>query len=485
MKKNIFRVLVILLLVFGVSNVFALNVEEDLTLTEDINEQVVIDSDKNVTIDLNGFNITVTGANIDAISNHGTLTIKGTGTVSAQGAAITNYPGATATIDNGNYSSTGWYTIKNMGVMTINNLTFTNNVNNGASMIDNGYVGSLSSDRGQTAAAGVKLTINGGTFENKGKSCNTIKNDDFGVLVINGGTFTSSSSMDNNANPVIQNWHIATINGGTFTSTNGWAIANGYCDATSDVGELTIKGGTFKGSKGLFATNGGATANKGFIKILDGKFTGDATYDNSVYELIVTGGVFDSENITPATDYKKYEVLTGKNKGKFVVVKTSDLKEVVLITAVNAEAVPDVDKELINNALKNKYKVAGYFNVQVAVETPDGDIVGYLTETEADKTIKLAIPSDTPKVEKGYKRTYAIVKLHNDVATLITNVKTTKKDVSATSKEFSTYTLVYFDTLDTVNPKTSDNIIVYIGLIGLSMIAMIIPVLYIKNKMQN
>ena len=81
------------------------------------------------------------------------------------------------------------------------------------------------------------MTINGGTFENHNNSCNVVKNDDFGKLVIEGGTFIASSNDTSNANPVVQNWHKATINNGTFTSKNGVVLANGFLDQTADAGE--------------------------------------------------------------------------------------------------------------------------------------------------------------------------------------------------------------------------------------------------------
>lgn len=131
-----------------------MTVTEDLKLEEDLNEAIIVSKGKTVTIDLNGYNVTVTAANVDAISNYGTLTIKGSGVITATGAAVVNYLEGVATLDNGEYLSTGWYTIKNMGTMTINNMKFGNNVNNGSSLIANGYYGNPANDRGQTAADG-------------------------------------------------------------------------------------------------------------------------------------------------------------------------------------------------------------------------------------------------------------------------------------------------------------------------------------------
>ena len=273
-----------------------------ITLDTNITENLTIPSGKSITIDLNGKNIDVTG---DAFSNYGTLVIKGTGNVSATGAAIVNYPNGIVTIDNGSYISTGWYTIKNMGIMTINNMTFKNDVVNGASLVDNGFYGNAASDRGVTDySKPVKLTINGGSFENKNNSCNVIKNDDAGELIINGGTFTSKSTDTSNANPALQNWNVATINGGTFVSTTGVAVANGHCSDTLDKGLLTINGGTFTSNGYLFGLNGGASKDKGSITINGGTFNGRidnkvkyTTAKGTYYEFIVKGGVYTDDAI--------------------------------------------------------------------------------------------------------------------------------------------------------------------------------------------
>ena len=315
------------------SKIDAIETSGEVKLDADYTDAITIPAGKTITLDLNGHNLTVTGA--DAISNKGTLTIKGSGKVNAESngyGVIVNYPGATCTVDGGDYLAKGWYTIKNMGEMTINNLTFKNDVANGASMIDNGYVGSTASDRGEVATASSKvlLTINGGTFENYGNSCNTIKNDDMGVLEINGGTFTSKSENPDNGNPALMNWYKATINGGTFNSQKV-VVANGFLDATYDVGELTINGGTFNasGNNYLFGLNGSAKANNGFVEIKGGIFNGpvqdEAKYTaggTEYYTFKISGGTFDSALSKGLVEgYTAYKT----TDGKYTVDKKAEL----------------------------------------------------------------------------------------------------------------------------------------------------------------
>lgn len=517
-KVKLFGVL-LLALTFGVVSVRALDVNENLTLEEDLTEALVVPEGKTVIIDLNGHNITVTEANIDAISNHGTLTIKGSGIVTAKGAAIVNYPGGVVTVDNGEYLSTGWYTIKNMGTMTINNLKFGNNVNNGASLIDNGYYGNPANDRGETAADGVSLTINGGTFENKNNSCNVIKNDDYGKLIINGGTFIAGSDDAENANPVIMNWHKATINGGTFTSKHGYVLANGYCDAVSDIGEMTINDGSFTGDKGLFANNGGATEGKGVLTIKGGTFSGQAN-TGTVYALVIEGGIFDDDTLTldEESDYDAFEILDGEKAGEIVVLDKDVLENLELQTFVheidkeemeaeiaailemyekykNGELEEELTEEEIEEleAFKkiidelNKYTIIGYYDISLNGVTEEGYAIVPYEEAEELQEVVLELPEDLPEVKEGFTRKFYIIRIHgdDDEMTIIDDV-TVNEDgtLSFKSDKFSTYILGYNDVEDTKveAPNTFDGIITYIVLSLVMTVLVGYTSLYLKKR---
>lgn len=489
-KVKLFGVL-LLALTFGVVGVKALEVTEDLKLTEDLTETVEVLAGKTVTIDLNGHNITVIGKNVDAIANKGTLTIKGNGKVTAEGAAVVNYPGATIIIDNGEYFSTGWYTIKNMGTMTINNMRFANDVNNGASLIDNGYVGSPSSDRGEIAKEGVLLTINGGTFENKNNSCNVIKNDDYGVLVVNDGTFVAGSDNDENANPVVMNWHKATINGGVFTSKHGYALANGHCSDVSDVGEMTINGGTFTGKLGLFANNGSATNGKGTLTIKGGTFNGEVN-SGTVYAVFIEGGIFDDDSVVPAEDsgYEAMEVLFGPNEGKTVIVKEEDLELNIVDGSVTKEDLEKEDVALIEKKLEEKkYNIASYYEIDMVMATPDDDVVGIVSETEEPVEVTIGIPEDLPEVKEGFTRKFYVIRVHEGEVTVIDDV-TVNDDGTVTFKsdKFSAYALAYEDVakeapkVEVKNADTYDGIVGYVVMAAISLVLVAGASLYLKKR---
>ncbi|MBU5435765.1 S-layer homology domain-containing protein [Pseudoflavonifractor sp. MSJ-37] len=268
----------------------------DYTLSENVTASIVVPSSVTATLDLNGK--TLTNANgKHTIENKGTLTVtdssngKGNVTNNAAGhAALANHPDAEATLKGGNYSNAQWYTIKNLGTLTIKDGTSFTTTDSGSSMIDTGWYGNKGNDLGldYPTSATVSLTIDGGTFSG---GMNTVKNDDFGETTINGGKFS------NTVGPVILNWHKMTINDGEFKISDEIAkplVANGYLDETADAGQFTIKGGTFTGKNSLFGYGEGSK-NGGTLTVEAGTFTGGIPGTGLPYTLTVSGGTFSSD----------------------------------------------------------------------------------------------------------------------------------------------------------------------------------------------
>lgn len=175
-----------------------------VTLQNDVTANLEVPGDVTVTIDLNGHTITSSGSH--AIENHGNLTVQGEGKiVSKDGgkAALYNAPGTTAALNGGTFSGDTWYVIKNLGTLTMDGANLVQN-DTGSSAIDNGYYGDPNNDCGvtyPTQGASVSLTIKSGEFSG---GMNTVKNDDFGVLTIDGGVFTNTDG------PAVLNWNEAT-----------------------------------------------------------------------------------------------------------------------------------------------------------------------------------------------------------------------------------------------------------------------------------
>ena len=257
---------------------------ETVTLLQDTAEDIVIPEGAELTLNLNGK--TLTNHEDHTITNKGTLTITGDGTVdnvTHARAAIQNEPGGNVVLNGGAYTRSkengqnaeasggnSYYNIVNHGTMEINSGVSVTQKGQFSSMIENGwYNGSQNTGKENSV-----LTINGGTFSG---GLNTIKNDDYGELAINDGTFTSMSQA------AFLNWNVATVNGGTFDAagaSNG-VILNGYIDGTMDQGKLTINGGTFNaGEKTVITTMGGGT-HSGDIEITGGTLNGSIVLTDS------------------------------------------------------------------------------------------------------------------------------------------------------------------------------------------------------------
>ncbi len=176
------------------------------------------------------------------------------------------------------YSGNGnsWYTIANYGTMEINTGVTVENAGGYSSMIRNG------SDR---VTANCYLTIKGGNFAG---GINTVKNDRFGVLTINGGNFS------NTAQYVIMNWNKAEITAGTFQTldtASAVLFTSAYDSDANTVGNLTISGGEFKRASDTqeMIVDHYDASNSGTAAVTGGKFDADI----SAY---VPNGYIQNEN---------------------------------------------------------------------------------------------------------------------------------------------------------------------------------------------
>ena len=125
-----------------------------IKLGADITASITIASGKTITLDLNGHKLTNTDGQ-HTITNNGTLTITGTGTVdnvSHARAALFNNEGATAVLNGGSFTrsqengktkedsgNNSFYTIQNLGTMTINAGVSVTQNGCFSSMVANGY----------------------------------------------------------------------------------------------------------------------------------------------------------------------------------------------------------------------------------------------------------------------------------------------------------------------------------------------------------
>lgn len=246
-------------------------------MSEDTTATIKVPNGKNATLDLNGKTLTnKTGEHTIIVENGATLTITGNGivdNVSHGKGAIVNSGEVTLnggtfkrSAENGIYSPYGnggnsWYTIANYGTMEINTGVTVENAGGYSSMIRNGG----------EATADCNLTIRGGNFTG---GINTVKNDLFGVLTINGGNFSNTVQY------VIMNWNKAEITAGTFQTldtASAVLFTSAFGSNANYVGELTISGGEFKHASDTqeMIVDHHDESNKGNAVVTGGKFDAD------------------------------------------------------------------------------------------------------------------------------------------------------------------------------------------------------------------
>ena len=259
-------------------------------LAAETTKDVTIPAGANVTLDLNGHKLTNVSGH--TITNNGNLTVTGSGMVdniTHAKAALYNNTGATATLNGGTFTrsaETGtanpnsangnsWYTVKNYGTLTINNGVTVENKGSFSSAVVNGWYDAskigTSSEPAHNADA--VLTINGGSISG-GKI--TVKNDDYGVLNITGGTFTQP--LDGLY--CIYNANVTAISGGNVNGSVG-----NYNGAITEANQCK-----FAISGGIFTVNPTAYVADTHIARKDG----DAQY-TVVAKANLTAGVYMSD----------------------------------------------------------------------------------------------------------------------------------------------------------------------------------------------
>lgn len=355
-----------------------------IELVQDTIEDVTVPAGKTVTLNLNGKKLTNVSSN--TITNNGTLTITGTGTVdnvTHQKAAL--YNKGTATLEGGTFDRTkengktkeqsgnnSWYTIKNVGTMTVKDgvtvQTADNNNSLGkfSSLVSNGYF-NTSDFTNNHGIDNPKLTIEGGNFLG---GLNTIKNDDRATLTIKNGTFS------NYYQAVVQNHNVAEIKGGTFTAASDatsttFGVDNCGCAEGTDLGTLTISGGTFAGATYAVFDRSTQSSN---ITISAGNFAATkasiAKSTTSNATISVTGGYFTTDPTAyiasgyaaKSSSKADYAYMVAKKENNEVIVKPAvatpkvELGDQIVAgkkEAVTASAQSVKVPEIANAAAKN------------------------------------------------------------------------------------------------------------------------------------
>uniref|UniRef100_UPI002ED67CDE hypothetical protein n=1 Tax=Aminicella lysinilytica TaxID=433323 RepID=UPI002ED67CDE len=358
-----------------------------ITLEKDSTEAgVIVPENKNITIDLNGHNITgLEGAaanpydNEPTIKNAGTLTIDGSGTVSSArtyDAAVYNTNTGTATLNGGTYEAANWYSLRNEGNMIINSgVTASTDNSQSTTTVINGVT-----RHGGTSTVTAHMTINGGTFTGY---YNVIKNgDNYAVLTINGGEFTvpAGSSWDNH---VLNNCNncVAKINGGTFinkTSTDN-AVANVLAKHETAAKDFVVTGGTFSADPSTYVASGYVVSKSGSNYAVSAYIPPKTNTDTTTTP---TGTVKTTTTTTPD--------ITTTATGQVTATVSDTEASNILNSVKNAEA---AGGDVATNVI-----IAGAGETgadQIHVSMPANMVSALATETKATVTVTTAVASVT------------------------------------------------------------------------------------------
>lgn len=415
-----------------------------ITLTMDIclTDSITIPSGSTYTIDLAGYTITNRSgtSSYHTIINWGTVTIVdsvGGGVVDNifhARAALYNAIGGTANLNGGTFTrsledstanSNSWYVLKNHGTMTIDGATveFSSSY---SSMISNGYQ-NLNDKIGTETALGSKplLTIKNGTFSG---GLNTVKNDEYGILVIEGGSFS------NTVQSAILNWNQATISGGDFEVTTDYSVLMlGYCTRTdygvTGSGELTISGGTFTGTN-IFSVISSSEQSNLPVIIYGGTFNGSlsgtavpsiyaGTFSEDPSTYVVEGctsnessGVYtvsvDAPTISISESGSTATVTITSGNDEFQIFYTTDgstptdestaYVQFTLSAATTVKAVVYIDG-VYSDVVSATYTPSGSSSGTTTTTTTDETTVGGTTYTETVTTVETASGTTTTTVE--------------------------------------------------------------------------------------
>ena len=299
---------------------------DTIKLTASFAASITIPADKNITLDLNGQTLTNKDKE-DTITNNGTLTVKGNGTVDnvshGKGALVNN---GTATINGGTFTRSqekgdsptndggnSWYVIYNQGTLTVTGGTVRNT---------SGYSSLVCNKNGT-------LNVNGGNFYN---NFIALKNDDNGIMNITAGTIESKEQA-------VQNWHNLDVTGGTF---NGDVITWSYGNSqgTTTIGESAVIDGNVVAVQYDRNTTAQSTVriNGGTIKgtIEKGEYvkdTGIKPVDPSARtsNIIVSGGTFAQkpESAFIAQGRIAIQYVEANSDGKYYVGTNDEIQTIV------------------------------------------------------------------------------------------------------------------------------------------------------------
>ncbi len=455
-KKLLFIFIAILSLTMTVN---AKEVTSDLKLTEDITTGIHIPEGKEVVLDLNNHKISGVIDNYATIYNEGTLTIKGNGEVSNDYNEVTDpsliLNKGTIIIENGKYTG-GAYNLLNEGKATIKGGSFTRTGGTTIAIQNNKTLSITNITVQGQVISNNSITIKDGTF-NAGVRITkkgTIKGGNFKVLLIAEG---------DNTEVLIEDATVSTL----ASSTN--AILN--------VENAKVSGQV-------------QAISNGVVNILDGEYNGALTLRGSESKINAKGGVY---KYNVSRDYLEEGVVCRQRQDKMYIVLDPNNISLKMIKS-SLDNLEDEEEELVNNILKEDYQIGKSYDVIIQEVTDKGEELGTVSETEEELEVTLEIPKELQNVPEDTEREFVIIRVHEGVAQELDTTNNNDGTLTAKSNLFSTYTVAYKDTkvenssndntsTNTINkreedkitnPKTKDNILLFVTILSISSTLLLI-----------
>ena len=311
-------------------------VETRITLQGDVSEDLTIPADKKIVLDLGGFKLTNVSGH--TITNNGTLTIEGTGTVDC----TTHAKGAVN--NNGTLTISGGMITRSVDVPRTNSWYVVNNAENATMVINGGEIIGNSTYSSCIRNLG-NATVSGGTIRQD--KMIAMKNDDTGTLTVTGGKIISEDQA-------IQNWKTAKIEGGEIEgNVYTWAYVE---KGTEFAGETTISGGKVTGDVAAVNYDGGSA--KPQVEVTgNAEITGElktSNYDKGAYttkkndetaKITVSGGKFTTapaeEYIDPSAEFDATSGTVSAIPAEQAVVSVGAKNYKTLAAAINAAQTGD------------------------------------------------------------------------------------------------------------------------------------------------
>ena len=239
-----------------------------IIFNKNVSENLVIPSGKSITLNLDGYTL----SNRD---NQDTIKVELGASLYIQNGSIDNTANGVACILNNGFCSIKdtslsksdgeYYAILNHGRMVLGSGTIVNlKPQATSSCVVNGYYDYTRPNSRYGYIEGTNLatpllTINGGIYSG---GRNTLKTDDGGVTVINGGEFNNSFTKDS-LGAALFNVHRMTVNNCVVNAPGVYAVYNRSYNIPTDEGITVINNGTFTGTIYNVNTDGYITQNGG------------------------------------------------------------------------------------------------------------------------------------------------------------------------------------------------------------------------------